>query len=244
MDRALWITWYDLPSGGRDAYLTWAHETYIPALLERHDFLYAAHFASVPATAMPQTRKQGSMRHTQDQSVPTGDRYILIVGAEHGNVFGNPAPGALHAKLPDPMRKMLATRIGVRENIMVDAARVSGPEEKNYDSGMLLTPCIQIGSFNCPWEHEEEVLAWYTQWRMRAMETLPGIVRTRRLASVCGWAKHAILYEFVSLEARNQYFTHHEAAHPEMKAWSDRVVPNLVHAPGSANLANRIWPPC
>lgn len=242
MDRALWITWYDLPQAGREAYLAWAHETYLPGLLERKGFLYAAHYASVPPEEMPGTRRKGSLRHTPDRSVPTGDRYILIVAAEHSNVFGDPSPGALHAALPEAMRTMLGKRIGVRENIMVEAARVSGPEEKNHDAGMGLAPCIQIGSFNCAWEHEEEVLAWYTQWRMQAMQTLPGSVRTRRLASVCGWAKHAILYEFTSLAARNQYFTHHEAAHPEMKAWSDRVVPNLVHAPGSANLATRTWP--
>jgi hypothetical protein len=242
-DRALWITWYDLPESGRDEYLAWAHGTYIPALLERKGFLYAAHYASVPAAEMPTTRKPGALRHTQDAAVPTGDRYILFFGAEHANVFGDPSPTDLHASLPEAMRTMLAKRIGVRENVMVEAARVSGPEEKRDESGMKLTPCIQIGSFTCAWEHEEEVLAWYTQWRMRAMESLPGVVRTRRLASVCGWAKHAILYEFVSLAARNQYFTQHEAKHPEMKAWSDRVVPHLVHAPKSANLANRIWPP-
>jgi hypothetical protein len=47
MDRALWITWYDLPEQGRDEYLEWAHTKYLPALLERGRFLHAAHFASV-----------------------------------------------------------------------------------------------------------------------------------------------------------------------------------------------------
>lgn len=242
MDRALWITWYDLPSAGRDEYLAWAHEKYLPALLEDRRFLHAAHFASVPPEAMPQTRKAGSMHHTDDKAVPTGDRYILIVAAEDATAFGDPVPSALHALLPEDMRRMLAKRVGVRENILVEASRVSGPEEKNYAHGMHFAPCIQMGSFAAPWEHEEEVHAWYTQWRMRAMERLPGCIRTRRLASVSGWAKHAILYEFTSLDARNQYFTHHEADRPDMKAWSDRVVPHLVHAPGSANLCNRIWP--
>ena len=35
-DRGLWITWYDLPESGRDAYLIWLHESYLPALLKRH----------------------------------------------------------------------------------------------------------------------------------------------------------------------------------------------------------------
>jgi hypothetical protein len=241
-DRALWITWYDLPEKGRDDWLAWAHSQYIPALLERPGFLHVAHYASVPAGEMSRTRKEGALRHTRETNVPAGDRFILIVGAEHANTFGNPAPGSLQAALPAGMREMLARRVGVRENVMVEAARVSGPEEKGYADGVRMAPCIQIGSFNCPWEHEEEVLAWYAQWRMRAMETLPGCIRTRRLASVAGWAKHAILYEFTSREARDRYFAHHEDDRPCMKAWSDRVVPYLIHAPGSANLALRIWP--
>lgn len=241
-DRALWITWYDLPDEGREAWLEWAHSQYVPALLNQPGFLYVAHYVSVPAGEMSHTRKKGALRHTHETDVPSGDRFILIVGAEHANVFGDPAPGALHAALPAAMREMLAKRLGVRENVMIEAARVCGPGEKIYGDGMKLAPCIQIGSFNCPWEHEEEVLAWYTQWRMRAMETLPGVIRTRRLASISGWAKHAILYEFVSREARDRYFAHHEDERPDMKAWSDKVVPYLIHAPGSANLAMRIWP--
>jgi hypothetical protein len=242
MDRSLWVTWYDLPEQGRDAYLEWAHAEYLPRLLERGRFLHAAHFASVAPQAMSQTRKPGALTHTQDASVPTGSRFILIVGAEDASAFGDPTPSGLHASLPEDMRAMLAKRLGVRENIMVEATRVSGPEEKTYADGMHLPPCIQMGSFGCPWEHEEEVHAWYTQWRMRAMQTLPGCIRTRRLASVGGWAKQAVLYEFTSIEARNRYFTQHEADRPDMKAWSDRVVPHLIHAPGSANLCNRIWP--
>lgn len=77
---------------------------------------------------------------------------------------------------------------------------------------------------------------------MPAMGRTPGCVRIRKLASVSGWAKHGVLYEFVSLEARNQHFIPHEDQHPEMKAWSDRVTKTLTHAPGSSSLAYRIWP--
>ncbi len=37
MDSGLWITWYDLPDQGRDDYLSWLHQTYIPAMLKRKD---------------------------------------------------------------------------------------------------------------------------------------------------------------------------------------------------------------
>jgi len=30
LDRAFWITWYDLRVEGRDAYLSWLHGSYTP----------------------------------------------------------------------------------------------------------------------------------------------------------------------------------------------------------------------
>ena len=242
MDTGLWITWYDLPLEGRDAHLSWVHETYIPGLLERPGYLWATHFASVDKGERPTTAREAALNRTVDASVPTGDRYILLVGARDSIVFGNPVPSALHAKLPDESKKMLAMRIGERVNILTELQRVEGPAAKDYRDGMVLAPCIQLGNYGCPWQHEEEMLAWYTQWRMPAMSGLPGCIRTRRLASLVGWAKHAVLYEFASLGARNQYYTTHENNHPEMKAWSNRMVPKLIHAPGSSYLACRIWP--
>ena len=234
MDSGLWITWYDLPAEGRDAYLSWLHETYIPELLKRPGYLWAAHYAAV--------EKKDVRIHTDDSSVPAGTRYLLLFGAEEADMFGDPVPSALHAELPAESRRMLAMRIGERVNIMTEAGRVEGPEARDYKGGMALAPCIQLGSYNCPWQQEEEMLAFYARWRMPAMGRTPGCIRIRKLASVVGWAKHAILYEFVSLAARNQHFIGHEDGHPEMKAWGDRVTKTLIHAPGSSSLACRIWP--
>ena len=243
MDRGLWISWYDLPDQGRESYLSWLHETYIPAILKRPGILWAAHYAAVEKAKRPANIRESALNHTTDATLPTGDRYILIFGAEHANVFGNPVPSALHAALPKAYQTMLAMRSGERVNIMTEAARVLGPAGKDYRGGMALAPCIQIGNFNCNWRDEEEMLAWYTQWRMPAMESLPGHVRTRRFASVAGWSKHIVLYEWMSLAQRNDGFLTHEDAQPDMKAWSDRVVKTLTHAPGSSSIATRIWPP-
>ena len=70
-DRALWITWYDLPDSGRDDYFAWLHQTYLPNLLNRPGYLWAAHYATRDAEVNPQ------LHHTEDPSVPTGFRYIL-----------------------------------------------------------------------------------------------------------------------------------------------------------------------
>jgi hypothetical protein len=242
MDRGLWISWYDLPDDRRDDYLSWLHASYLPGLLERPGFLWAAHYACVSKESRPATQRESSLNHTDDASLPTGSRYILLAGAAHANVFADPVPSALHAGLPSASRKMLALRIGERVNIMAEAARVEGPEAPHYAGGMALAPCIQLGNFNCAYQHEEEMLAWYAQWRMRAMRQTPGCIRVRRLASVAGWGKHGVLYEFTSLAARNQHFIAHEDRDPAMKAWSDRMVQRLVHAPGSSSLACRTWP--
>jgi hypothetical protein len=65
---------------------------------------------------------------------------------------------------------------------------------------------------------------------------MTGCVGARKLVSISGWAKHAILYEFLSLEAVETYFI-------DPEEWSRRVVKNLIHAPHSPSLGVRIWPP-
>ena len=238
-DRALWITWYDLAQESRKPYLDWLHGSYLPALLGRPGYLWAAHYAGVER--MQTIRRENAVENPAVAGVPRGRQFLLLVGATDANVFGTPSPQALHAALPAAGRNMLALRANVRENIMVEASRVNGPEEKAY-GGLTGAPCIQLGSFNCAVADEEEMLAWYAQSRMPAMEKLPGCIRTRKLASVAGWAKHAILYEYASLDARNKNYLALEDGNPQAKAWSDRMVPKLIHAPGSANLATRIWP--
>ena len=242
MDRGIWITFYDLPEDGRDAYLTWAHETYIPQLLKRPGYLWAAHYATVDKSAR-RTNTRDTRNTVEDPAVPRGGQYLLIVGAEDADVFGRPVPSKLYASLPAADQKMLAMRTGERINIFAEAGRVEGPEAKTYKEGMKLAPCIQVGNYNTGWQDEEEMLSFYCEWRMPAMGRTPGCVRIRKLASVSGWAKHGILYEFISLDARNQNFIGHEDGHPDMKAWGDKVTKKLVHAPASSTLATRIWPP-
>jgi hypothetical protein len=237
MDRAIWITWYDLPAESRDAYLTWLHGSYIPRLLNKPGFLWAAHYASEPKTV-----------HAHDYpgrfaaDVPGGNDYILLFGAETTHAFARPVPHKLHAELPPEDRKLLAMRTGERTNIFVEDARADGPEGKHRDAKMALSPCIQLGSLNArAYQDEEEMLDWYANWRMPSMQQLRGCVGIRKLVSVAGWAKHGALYEFVSVAARNDCFLGYEKPNPEMEAWSNRLVPKLLHAPGSANVGRRIW---
>ncbi len=237
MGRALWITWYNLPADNRDTYLTWLHGAYIPALLKRPGILGAAHYASEEMSS------HHHLRYTADPAVPAGDRYILLFSADNPHAFARPTPGKLHAGLPEADRKMLAVRGAGRTNIFVDEAQLDGPAAGTRGGKEAFGPCMQLGSFNCGIEDEDEMMDWYANGRMLSMQKLPGCIGVRKLVSVSGWAKHAVFYEFVSLAERNQYFPTHEQGNPELEAWTKTFVPKLIHAPGSPNVAQRIWPP-
>ncbi len=242
MNSGFWISWYNLPDEGRDDYLAWLHGSYIPAVLKRPGVLGAAHYASesnVKISGAP-----GRLRATPDPAVPAGDRYILVFGGSTPYAFANPAPSIYHAGLSAADRKMLAMRIGERSNVMALEGIAYGPAAKKGDDDMAFMPGMQMGSFNAgAIADEDELMDWYASWRLPCMEKLPGCVRIRKLVSVSGWAKHAVFYEFVSVEARNQQFVDHESFDPVKEEWTDRVVRKLVHAPGSPNVARRLWPP-
>lgn len=245
MERAYWISWYDLPEKDRDAYLAWAHEVYIPKVLERPGVLWGAHYASEPAANYTPLGGGGRISHKKNpEGVPTGDRYIMMFGATEPHAVANPKPSAFHASLPESDRRMLALRTQERVNLMIEEARIDGPEAQPSRAGKAPGPCIQFGSFNAgSYEDEEELAAWYAQWRLPSLENLPGCIGVRKLVSFAGWAKHACFYEFTSLEAREEHFVYYEKDRPDMVEWSTNVVRDTVHAPGSANIARRLWPP-
>jgi hypothetical protein len=236
LDRGLWITWYDLPESGRDTYLNWLHETYLPNLLKRAGYLWAAHYATRTSGGSAQ------IHHVDDPKVPTGFHYILLVGVTDALVLGNPTPSAINASLSEQDRKLLAMRTGERVNLMVEAGRCEGRASKAYKEGLTGAPYIQIGSFNCPVEYEEEMHAGYVQQRLPAMCETASCIRTRKLNSIAGWAKHAILYEFASLEGFNRDYEAANAKSP-LGTNGHSVVSMLVHAPSGPNSAERIWPP-
>jgi hypothetical protein len=233
-DRGLWATWYDLPVEGRDAYLNWLHGTYLPALLKRPGYLWAAHYAT-------RERDGGGtqIQHTTDPTVGTGYHYILLVGATDGDVFGNPTPSAINAALPEAGRTMIAMRAGERVNITTETGRCEGRAAARELVG---APCIQIGSFNCPVEYEEEMHAGYVASRMPAHCETASCVRVRKLNSVAGWAKHVILYEYASLDGFNRDYEVANSKSP-LGVGGHSIVPYLVHAPSGPNSALRLWPP-
>jgi hypothetical protein len=239
-DRGVWITWYDLPMEGRDAYLSWLHGTYLPGLLKRPGYLWAAHYASQDLEGGAENATR--YKHVDDPRVGKGYHYMLLIAATDAGVFGDPIPTVIHAALPEEGKKMLAMRSGERFNIFTETARREGTAFPSYTEGLTGTPCIQVGSFDCQLEFEEEMHAGYVLQRMPKMCATPSCVRVRKLNSVSGWAKHGIIYEFASKEGFDRDYAPAVAASP-LGLNGHSVVPNLTHAPNGPNSALRIWPP-
>ena len=233
------IHWYDLNEDNEAEYLEWLHGEYIPRRLNDPRILWACHFKSLDNVTHP--GEKGRLSH-DNKSIPAGDRYILIFGAKKPEIFADPTVTEYHQSLSEKDLMYLKMKRGERYNIMTEEARGPGSEKKPID-GAGLSECIQLGNFNSgSYEDEDELASWYATWRIPSMKKLPGCQGVRKLVSVSGWAKHAILYEWSSPEARNSTFVDHEMENPKMEEWTDRVVRKLVHAPGSPNLARRIWP--
>ena len=233
------IHWYDLNEDNEAEYLEWLHGEYIPRRLNDPRILWACHFKSLDNVTHP--GEKGRLSH-DNKSIPAGDRYILIFGAKKPEIFADPTVTEYHQSLSEKDLMFLKMKREERYNIMTEEARGPGSEKKPID-GVGLSECIQLGNFNSgSYEDEDELASWYATWRIPSMKKLPGCQGVRKLVSVSGWAKHAILYEWSSPEARNSTFVDHEMENPKMEEWTDRVVRKLVHAPGSPNLARRIWP--
>jgi len=237
MDRGIWATWYDLPEPGKEEYISWLHEVHIPEALSRPGYLWAAHVENI-VTEDREQEIRSHLIHTDDPSVPAGNGFLMLFGAASPHIFVDPSPAELEATMTPDVREMLGRRLATRSCIFVEVARVDGPEAAKRAPEITPGPAIQFGSFNInALENEDELSTWYARSRLPRMERTTGCVGVRKLVSISGWAKHAILYEFVSLEAFEKYVTRDTAD------WSRQVVGNLIHAPGSPSLGKRIWPP-
>lgn len=235
MDRGIWATWYDLAEEGKQEYLDWLHDVHLPAMLSRPGYLWAAHVQNI-VSIQREARNIARLTHTDDPAVPTGFAYLLIYGALSPHTFVDPSPDEIFAELNPASKRMLARQVQPRACIFVEADRVEGPDALKRRPGITPGPVIQFGSFNinAP-ENETEMSTWYARSRLPLVQPLPGTVGARKLVSLSGWARHAILYEFSSLDAAEKNLV-------DTSVWTRHVVENLVHAPHSPTLGVRIWP--
>ena len=243
MDQGIWATWYDLPEEGRAEYIAWFHSAYLPELVMRPGYLWAAHYEVIP-NAIRRSKGFYSPERKEGTDIGAGTNFLVLVGAAMPHVFFNPSLAQLEAQQSDETSKMLAQRIGSRTLILTEEARVDGPEINKRPTGTTPGPAIQMGAFTMKTiEDEFELAAWYAQDRLMAMASMSGCIGTRKMVSVAGWAKHSILYEFMSLEEREKNFYQGlEGRAKKNQEWSVRVINSTIHAPGSPSVAQRIWP--
>lgn len=95
-------------------------------------YLWAAHYASRENEGRSTSSQ---IQHVEDPKVPTGFRYILLIGAKNAGVFGNSVPSEIHTALSEQGRNMLAMQIGERVNLMTEASRCEGQAGNAYKGG-------------------------------------------------------------------------------------------------------------
>jgi hypothetical protein len=244
LDRGFWFSWHDLPPEGCDEHLAWLHETYIPKILQKPGILWAAHFKTVV------TASGSHMIRTKDPSVPNGSDHVVMFGGEStiaftkgADAFLKNAASRLDRDLSAEDKAMLAMRKGERQCVLTEEMRVHGPDRGPVGDTMEPGPYIQLGSFNCPREFEDQLLAWYADFRLPAVQNVREFIGARKLLATSGCVKHVIMYEFLSRDSRDRVQSDIERRHPDGIAWTQRFIPALTHAPRSPVLAERIWPP-
>ena len=235
MDNAIWATFYDLPDTGREEYLSWFHEIHIPSKLSRPGYLWAAHYENAPAGKRFQ-KVHDRLGRSNDPATASGTGFISLFGGESTRPFFDPSPSQLRERAGTETREMIGRRIRPLSMILCEEWRVEGPDADKRGPAHTLAPAIQMGRYDGN-GNDEDLEAWYAQERMLAVECTPGCVGARKLLAAVGEPKHAVLYEFVSLEKREiHYFPIEETE------WSQRVQRYLIHPMGSPVVGRRIWP--
>ena len=242
MDQGIQITWYDLADDEQDDYLDWLHNNYLPEITARPGILWAAHFKIIKTDKTIQKLSKFVGRPDNIGDVPSGSEYALLVGAGSPHIFFASEFSNVDNKNLST-QQMFAKRVDARTVVTTEQARVNGPEINQRAPGATPGPFIQLGHFRVrSIEEEFDLNAWYAEYRLPAIAAMPGAIAARKLVTIAGWAKHVILYEFISAEAHHTNFMNHEVLAFEDGEWTNRVVKYTEHAPGSPSIGERLWP--
>lgn len=242
MSEAIWATWYDLDEINREQMLDWTHGTYLPWLKQQQGIAWVAHYRNVGTGPALATYHDIAGHAAVEEGLGTGSQFVVMAGAANPYAFYKPCIQDIVR--PEGFDAKLAQRRGLRQAVLAEEARVSGPASEAGLPGGVPAPAIQFGTYRIRTVEEELDLAqWYAQQRMPVMSRMPGAVQTRKFLCSVGWAKHAILYEFESLEARTREFeVPHESKVTDPLHWTGRIVRTTLHTPGSPVVGERIWP--
>jgi len=242
MDRGIWALWYEIAEADKAGYLAWFHGVHIPGKLSRPSYLWAAHYELGHGGGRFKKVVDG-LQHAHEAGLGRGGGYLALFGGLTAQTFLNPSPAQLAQHQSPETRRMIGLRQQVYSCIFAEEARVDGPDVAQRGPGITPGPFVQMGNFNvATLAIEAEVGAWYAQHRLPFMAAMPGCIGARKLLATAGWGKHSILYEFVSLEQREERFVAHEEQVHDPTSWTARILPQLRHAPCSPAVGRRIWP--
>jgi len=243
MDQAIKAVWYDLPEKGSDVYLRWLHQVYLPAIVQLPGRLWAAHYQVTGGGGGMYGDTTDRFARADAAEVGGGKDYVLLVGAGSPHAFFKPVRAETEIEEDTQTKTMKSLWLGARPCVFAEEARINGPEYDQKVPSGTPGPAIQMGSFQTKSVADEfDLAAWYAQYRLPAMARMPGCIATRKLLTVAGWAKHAVMYEFTSLEAREAHFHQHESLGLDKTVWTNKIINYTIHAPGSPSIAKRIWP--
>lgn len=219
----IWALWYDLVPERCDEYLDWFHGVHIPDKLARPGYRWAAHYR---------------LGHGG-----RGTGYLALFGGDSAHTFLAPGPTQLAARQGAETRRHLAMRRPLGSGIFALEARVDGLEAARRRPDATTAPVVQMGNYNAPDPAGDEAIgSFYAEERFPALARLPGLIATRKLLASVGAFRHAILYEFASLEARERHYEPLDAEARDPATRMGQVVPRLQHAPYSPAVGVRLWP--
>jgi hypothetical protein len=242
MDLGVWATWYDVDAADEVDFIAWTHETYLPWLAQRPGLAWIAHYRNDGGGPAMEKLRTEPHRRGGDGVIPSGCQYVLLVGAASTYTFYS--PHVLDMKMPDGFAERLKARKRDRAEFYSEEFRVDGNATEQRFVGSTAAPAIQFGLYSMRELEGDFALArWYATDRLPLMSRMGACVRTRKLISSCGWAKHAILYEFSSLDARmRDHEEPYESKTVSTDVSSGRIANMVAYPPGSPFVGERIWP--
>ena len=133
--------------------------------------------------------------------------------------------------------------IGTRVVVTTEQARVNGPEIGQRPNCTTLGPFIQLGHFRVRSVKEEfDLSSWYADYRLPSIVSMAGAISASKMVTITGWARHVVLYGYVSAEPHDTNFMDHEKLAFTYGEWTNKVAKNTAHGPGRPNIGARTRP--
>lgn len=240
MDTAIKAEWYDLEDADRSDFVNWLHGKYLPALQAKPGYVWVGHYDITPATERFKAVGHSKRVETND-TIGRGSQFMLVSAAPSPDIFFDP-----NAELntEDETLAQLAKRKEYRSTVFIEETRVNGPDWYRHLPGSGAPPAIQLGNFTTRNEADDlELSIWYRQLKLPQVTRTRGCIGARKLISVVGWAKHAILYEFMEMEPDEYNFEKRFREAGLNENWQGQhVLDMVIHAPNSPHAGRRIWP--